>query len=149
MDAGYVSAISALAGSAIGALSSLMATWLTQHSQMLQAQKLQDRTRREALYSDFIQEASKLFADAFEHELDDPAKLVQLYSTVSSIRLFGEEQTLKEAEQVMTAIGAAYFAPNKDLKEFANIASKGELDPLFAFSKACRDELRIVRARAR
>lgn len=69
MDAGYISATSALAGSAIGALSSLMATWLTQHSQTLQTRRLQDRTRRETLYGDFIREASKLFADACEHEL--------------------------------------------------------------------------------
>lgn len=141
MDAGYISAIAALAGSAMGALSSLIATWLTQHSQTLQAQRLQDRTRREALYGDFICEASKLFADAFEHDLDDPAKLVQLYTTVSTIRLFGRQRTLVEAERVMTAIGAAYFAPNKELREFAHIASNGELDPLFAFSQACRDEL--------
>jgi hypothetical protein len=46
---------------------------------------MQDRARREALYGEFIWEASKLFADAFEHELDDPAKLVQLYAIVGSV----------------------------------------------------------------
>ena len=77
-------------------------------------QRLQDRARREPLYSEFIREASKLFADAFEHELDDPAKLVQLYAIVNTIRLFGQPRTLEEAERVMNQIGAAYFAPNKD-----------------------------------
>ena len=61
----------------------------------------QDRTRREALYGEFIREASRLFVDAFEHELDDPAKPVQLYAIVSTIRLFGQPRTLKEAERVM------------------------------------------------
>ena len=146
MDTGYISAIAALAGSSIGALTSLTTTWLTQHSQTRITQRLQDQTRREALYGEFIREASKLFADAFEHELDDPTKLVQLYAIVSTIRLFGQKQTLEEAERVMSQIGAAYFAPNKDLRLFADIAREGEMDPLFAFSNACREELQLKRA---
>jgi hypothetical protein len=67
MAAGYVSGFSALAGSAIGALASLATSWLTQNAQLLAAQRLQDRARREALYREFIREASRLFGDAFEH----------------------------------------------------------------------------------
>jgi hypothetical protein len=121
MDTTYFSAVAALAGSAIGALASVATTWVTQFSQARATQRLQDRARREALYSEFIREASKLFADAFEHELDDPAKLVQLYAIVNTIRLFGQPRTLEEAERVMNQIGAAYFAPNKELRLFADI----------------------------
>ena len=142
----YISAASALAGSAIGAPASLVTAWLTQHSQTRVTQRLQDQARREALYGEFIREASKLFADAFEHELDNPAKLVQLYATVSTIRLFGQKRTLEEAEQVMHLIGATYFSPNKDLREFADITGKRELDPLYGFSQACREELKLARA---
>jgi hypothetical protein len=145
MDAGYISAVSALAGSAIGALASLTTTWLTQHSQRRAMRLEQDRTRREALYGEFIREASRLFVDAFEHELDDPAKLVQLYAIVSTIRLFGQPRPLKEAERVMNQIGAAYFAPNKELRLFADITTAGELDPLLDFSNACREELKLGR----
>ena len=88
-------------------------------------QRLQDRARREALYSEFIREASKLFADAFEHELDDPAKLVHLYAIVNTLRLFGQPQTIEEAERVMNQIGATYFAPNKELRLFADITKVG------------------------
>ena len=42
----------------------------------------------------------------------------------------------------MSRIGAAYFAPNKELRLFADITTGGELDPLYAFSTACRNELR-------
>ena len=93
MDAGYISAMAALAGSAIGALTSLTTSWLTQHAQARATLRVQDRARREALYGEFIREASKLFVDAFEHELDDPAKLLQLYAIVSTIRLFGQPRT--------------------------------------------------------
>jgi UTP:GlnB (protein PII) uridylyltransferase len=146
MDAGYISAMAALAGSAIGAMASLVTTWLAQHSQARASLRAQDRTRREALYGDFIREASRLFVDAFEHELDDPAKLLQLYAIVSTIRLFGRARTIEEAERVMTRIGATYFAPNKELRLFADIARAGELDPLYDFSQACCEELQLVRS---
>ena len=145
MDASYISAMFALAGSAIGALASFVTTWAAQASQARAARRLQDRAHREELYGEFIQEASRLFVDAFEHELEDPAKLVHLYAIVSTIRLFGDPRTLHEAEKVMREIGAAYFAPNKDVRLFAEIAPAGELDPLFAFSEACRQELRTTR----
>ncbi|HVI27035.1 hypothetical protein [Hansschlegelia sp.] len=145
MDAAYVSALAALAGSAIGALASFATTWLTQHSQERATPLVQDRARREALYGEFIREASTLFGDAFRHELDDPAKLVNLYALVSKIRLFGEPETLKEAERVMRRIGETYFSPNKDLAAFADIRHAGDLDPLCDFSSACRAELAIAR----
>jgi hypothetical protein len=44
----------------------------------------------------------------------------------------------------MRQIGATYFAPNKEPRLFAEIAPEGELDPLFAFSKACRGAGRAV-----
>jgi len=144
MDAGYISAMAALAGSAIGALASFATTWLVQHSQTRATQRAQERARCEALYGEFIREASRLFGDAFEHELDDPAKLVQLYAIVSTIRLFGGPRTIEEAEQVMSRIGAVYFAPNKELQLLADITKAGELDPLYAFSNACREELRFA-----
>ncbi len=146
MDAAYVSALAALAGSAIGALTSLMTSWLTQHAQARATLRVQDRARREALYGEFIREASKLFVDAFEHELEDPAKLLQLYAIVSTIRLFGQARTVAAAEQVMNQIGAAYFAPNKELRLFADIIRAGELDPLYGFSSACREELKLARS---
>lgn len=147
MDAGYISAMAALAGSAIGALASFGTSWLNQASQARAARRAQDQARREALYSDFIREASQLFADAYEHELEDPAKLVTLYALVSTLRLFGQARTLAAAEEVMRRIGATYFEPNKELRCFAEIARAGDLDPLYAFSQACREELLEGRAR--
>jgi hypothetical protein len=141
MDPAYISTLAALTGSAIGALASFATTWTTQASQARATQRAQERAHREALYGEFIREASRLFVDAFEHDLEDPAKLVPLYAIVSTIRLFGGQGPLREAEKVMSQIGATYFAPNKDVHLFAEIAPAGELDPLFAFSAACRAEL--------
>ena|SRR5215813_10621294 len=57
MDAGYISAMAALAGSAIGAFASIATTWVVQHPQTRATQRAQDRARREALYGEFIREA--------------------------------------------------------------------------------------------
>jgi len=50
MEAASLSALSALAGSAVGALSSLATTWLTQNAQSRVAHLNQQRAKREALY---------------------------------------------------------------------------------------------------
>ena len=70
MDNAYMSAIAALAGSAIGGLASFATTWLTQHSQERAQRFAQAMTRREHLYREFIEEASKLFTDALTHQLE-------------------------------------------------------------------------------
>ena len=56
MDAAYFSGLAALAGSVIGGLTSLGATWLTQHSQLGAQQFVRNLERRETLYKDFINE---------------------------------------------------------------------------------------------
>jgi hypothetical protein len=72
--AAYLSALSALAGSAIGGLASIATTWLTQHSQDRSQRYTRSVARREALYGDFIDEASVLFIDALTHEHVDPSQ---------------------------------------------------------------------------
>ncbi len=63
-DPAYLPAVAALAGSAIGGLTSLASAWLTQRHQDRAKQLSQDKGRRQLLYKQFIDEASKLYADA-------------------------------------------------------------------------------------
>ena len=58
MDAAYLSALSALSGSAIGALASLTTTWLTQRYQDRSQRIAQERARRERIFGEFIDQAS-------------------------------------------------------------------------------------------
>jgi hypothetical protein len=64
MDNAYVSAISALAGSAIGALATFATTWLAQHAQTNAQRLAQAMARQEHLYGRFIDEAAKSITDA-------------------------------------------------------------------------------------
>lgn len=141
MNSAYLSAISALAGSAIGALASFATTWLTQHAQNRALLLGQMRNKRETLYGEFIDEAVRLFADAYLHQLDDFSKLVHIYGIVSKIRLFGSPDVIKQAEAVIVEIKATYDAPLASVKEARVYAESHSANPLQAFSDCCRADL--------
>lgn len=104
MEAAYISALSALAGSALGAFSSLATIWMTQHTQSRLAYLNQQRAKREALYSEFIDEASRLFTDALSHEMEDISKVVHLYS-------FWIYQAVEIASRTLRMLPACAFHP--------------------------------------
>src|SRR5215510_1000285 len=87
MDAAYFSAFAALAGSVIGGLTSLGTSWLTQRSQLGAQRFSRNLERRETLYRDFIHEASRLYADAFEHDQTELSNLVKLFAMISQMRV--------------------------------------------------------------
>jgi hypothetical protein len=101
MEPAYISAFAALAGSAVGGLTSLTASWLTQRTQVMVQQLAHDITRREELYKDFIEEASKLYADAMEHDKPDASKVVRLYALVSRMRVLSSPSVIENADRVM------------------------------------------------
>ena len=144
MDSAYLSTVAALAGSAIGGLTSLAASWLTQRVQATAQRLAHDLSRREELYRDFMDEASAAFADALERSEADVAKLVRLYALVSRMRVVSSERVVEQADAVMRTILETYRSPNRSLREATEEAEPSALDPLRAFSDACRAERRQV-----
>ena len=142
MDNAYISAIAALAGSAIGALASFATTWLTQHAQERAQRFAQAMARREHLFGEFIEEASRLFTDALTHEFDDPSKFVRLYALVGKLRLFASASVISKAEEVMGRIVETYKLPNMDLRNPED-RQEHDVDLLRAFSESCREDLRV------
>lgn len=144
MDPATISAVSALAGSGIGALASVMTTWLTQHFQSRSQRLSQEGSRRERLFGEFVDQASENYADGITHEdLDEPGKLVPLYATINKLRLFATPDTIRAAEVVLEGIVETYQAPPSTLKEKSS--SVAGHDILRAFADSCRDELRDLR----
>jgi hypothetical protein len=140
MNSAYISAIAALAGSGIGAVASFATTWLTQDAQERARRVAQAVARREHLYGEFIEEASKLFTDALTHELDDPSKFVRLYAIVGRLRLFASTVVVAKAEEVMQRIVETYHLPNRDFRNLED-RQRDDIDVLRAFSEACREDL--------
>lgn len=112
MDPAYVSAFSALAGAAIGGLASFSTSWVTQRTQIRNAQSEAERTRLEALYSEFITESARLHGDALSHQKDDIADMVGLYALVGRMRLVSSPAVVAAADQVLLDIIATYQGPN-------------------------------------
>jgi hypothetical protein len=141
MNDAYIAALAALAGSGIGALASVGTTWLTQHHQDRSQRLAQIRARLEQVFGEFIDQASRVFADALTHQLEDPSKLVPLYATMGKLRLYASNATVVCADRVMSRILEAYYSPNIDF-ETQRIRKAENYDVLRAFIAACQTELK-------
>ena len=141
MDAAYISALTGLAGVAIGGLTSFSTTYLTQHAQLRERTREIERVKRETLFGDFITEASRLFGDALGHEKDEVADLVQLYALVARMRVVASQEVVTAAEAVMDIIIETYLAPNRSLHDLKGVAKRGEMNFLRGFAEVCRADL--------
>jgi hypothetical protein len=141
MDPAYVTAFAALAGSMIGGLTSLTTSWLTQHVQFRAQQLAQDLSRREELYKSFIEEASRWYADAYEHDNAKVSNLVSLYALVSRMRALSSPEIVESADRVVAIIIETYLAPNKTFRDVPEILKSDAMNPLREFSNAVREEL--------
>ena len=142
MRSEYFSVFAALAGSAIGGLTMLASSWLSQRAQARAEQVAHHRSRREELYADFIEEAARLYADALEHEKAELAKLVKLYALIGRMQLLSSPKIVEMAESIAHTVLETYRGPNKTFNDIEVIVRSDALNPLRAFSEACRNELR-------
>src|SRR5262249_34760925 len=140
------SAFAALAGSVVGGFTSLGASWLTQHAQAMAQQQAHDISRREDLYREFIEEASKLYADAFEHDQADVAKVVRLYALVSRMRVLSSESVVRAADNVAALIVETFLGPNRSFRDFSDTLKSSAVDPMREFGDKCGEELRKLGA---
>jgi hypothetical protein len=138
MNAAYISALAALGGSIVGALASFVTTWITISGQERAKTLARATLKKETLYGEFIEEASRLFTDALTHELDDVSKFVRLYALSNKLRLFAPADVLAQIDDVTSRILEIYRSPNLDLRAPGRQPS---VDILRAFSKACRKDL--------
>jgi hypothetical protein len=142
MNAAYVSAFAALAGSVIGGLTTFAAAWVTQRQQANVQWFLQEKTRRQELYQQFIEEASQLYVDALIHDQPAIPALVSLYASINKMRVVSNRDIAERADKFVRVIVDTYDLPNKTLPELRAMVESGALDPLRDFSEACREELR-------
>jgi hypothetical protein len=145
MNPAYLPAAAALAGSAIGGLTSLVAAWLTQNRQASAQRLAQEKSRHQELYRQFIEEASKLYADALVHDQSEVTALVSVYALLSRMRVSSSPEIVEKAEMVVRMVVDTYFSPNKTFIELRELMHGNPvMDPLRDFSEACREELRTL-----
>jgi hypothetical protein len=148
MDPTLVSAAAALGGASIGGAMSFLGSWIVQRREVRARWVVQDRLRRQDLYKEFVQEASKCFANALQHEKPDITSLVVLYEKISRMRILSSPHVVADAEQVVRRIIDTLFQPpvlftNATVRE---MFETGSADVLRNFSESCRAEFDALRA---
>jgi hypothetical protein len=145
VDTSIIPALAALIGAAVGGLTSGIANWLSHRSQVRAQWILHEKTRRQILYRDFIEEASKCYIDALQHAKADIPGLVGLYAKLSRMRTLSSKSVVHCSEDVARKILDTYLEPDKSFVELREMAIDGTIDLLRDFSEACRDEFEELR----
>ncbi len=135
-----IPALAALCGSIVGALGSSIGTWIAQQHRAQRELVSKKVFHREQLYSDFISETARAYADAVQHTLHDPGRLIGSYALLSRMRLSSSMKVVESAQLVLDNIINTYSKPNLTPEEFHALASERP-DPLRDFSSICRREL--------
>src|SRR5947209_9905021 len=142
MDPAILSATAGLIGSLVGGVSTFAASWLTQRGQLRVQTLIQQAVKREALYAEFIVEASKRLAEAWSHHAETPEVVAGLYSAVERMRLMSSSEVVSAAEQVIRHVLDAYAAPDLTFEDLRRSMRSEEFkDRLRDFAEACRIEL--------
>lgn len=144
MNPAIISALAALGGSSVGALAPILSNFILQRS-LTQRDLLNSQlSQRETLYSDFINEASRVYAKSITHNLEEMDELVSLYALVSRIRLISTDPVVHAAEAFIKRIVAHYGEQNLTIEQLRSAALSSKGEPLDLFSLACRKELRMI-----
>ena len=143
MDAGYITALAALGGAALGGFTSFATPWTTQHAQMNADRLESSKSRRQALYKAFIDGASKVYGDALIHDNLELSGLIGLYALLSRMRILSSAAVIEDADRVVRSILETYNQPNKDPIEIEEMVRNGSVDLLKGFSEACRREFEM------
>ena len=133
--------IAAACGSLAGAMATVATTWITQRTQRAHTEWEESRRNREALYGEFITEASRLTVEALCNSLERPDTFVKLYGLTGRIRLVATDAVLAAAETCLRQIVDLYAKPNMTVGQMRQAFEAEGLDPIKDFSVSCRKEL--------
>src|SRR5258708_37794768 len=129
MDSTVLTATAAALGSLVGALVSVVTTWITQRKQAIRASTEWKLRERESLYGQFLAEASRLAVDALSHSLERPDQLAGLYGLPSRVRLLSSEEVLGQAGACCRRIVEPYRRPNMTAGQVHPALETNELHP--------------------
>jgi hypothetical protein len=145
VDASIISALAALTGAAVGGLTSGIANWLNHRSQLRAQWLLHEKSRRQILYRDFIEEAAKCYIDALQHNEANIPGLVSLYAKLGRMQAQSSRPVVRHAEEVTRKILDTYLEPDRSFVELREMAIAGTIDLLHGFSDACHDEFEAMK----
>jgi len=113
IDSGYITALAALGGAALGGLTSFATSWTTQRTQMKAQRRDSSKSSRQKLYKAFIDDAVKIYGDALIHDKLETTGLIDLHALVSRMRIVSSQPVIESAIKVVKVITDTYSQPNK------------------------------------
>jgi hypothetical protein len=140
-NADSTAAVSAIAGSIVGALGSSVSAWIAQKHQDRREIIARKISQREQLYAEFINEGARLHVDALQHTFEDPTRVVPMHALLSRIRLTSSAAVVESAERAVENILNIYSEPNLTAEQIQSGRAQHRVDPLLEFSEVCRAEL--------
>jgi len=140
MNSGYITALAALGGAALGGLTSFATSWNTLRTQMKAQRSANSKSIRQKLYKAFIEGAAKTYGDALIHDKLEITGLIDLHALVSRMRVMSSQPVIESAVKVVKVITDTYSQPNTTPEEMQAMISNGSVDVLRSFSEACREE---------
>jgi hypothetical protein len=87
----------------------MVASLLAQRKQAHAQWITQERLRRQELYKEFIEEASKCHINALQYNEGDITALLVLYSKIGRMRILSSPKVIDSAEQIGTKILDIYL----------------------------------------
>jgi len=140
----YIPAVAAFSGSATGALATILTNWVRQRRQHRTLLTSRTVSKREELYKSFVEEASRLYADALVKDKCEISELVDLHALIGRMKILSSDDVIEAAEKVGRLILETYLSPNKTFADLPDLLN--EVHPLRHFSEACRRELQTTEA---
>ena len=145
MDSGALSALSALGGTMVGALSSLSSTWMTTRAQARAARLADERAKREDLYGRYMDEIAHLYAAALKSVGVDYERLTSAYALSGRISLHAGDAVVEASDNALRYVVDLALGPTRSAEEMRTMMDDRSANVISAFAKACREELRTLR----
>ncbi len=134
--------VAAFWGSAFGSVATVVSNWVAQQRKHRVRRSVLAISKRHKLYKKFIEEASRLYADALVNDTSEVAKLVDMYALIGRMKVMSSDDVVEAAEKAGRLIIETYMSPNRTFADLAELIN--EVDPLRDFSEACRRELQAA-----
>lgn len=147
-----LSQVSGLLGALIGGGATLAVAVYNQRSEERVQRVANEVGRRETVYADFLESASKLLLNAFTHDgIELGGDEQHLIGLINRMRLFAPPDVIQGAEAVVRALLEISLKPSVEMRQLATqaLTKSPEPDPLLKFSLTCRADLERVRRTVR
>src|SRR5260370_42577078 len=112
MDLTYIPAVAAFSGSASGTLATVLTGLFTQRRKDRALRRSRATSQCQELHRSFVEEASRLYADALVNDTSETSKLVDLYALISGMRILSIDEVIEAAEKTARLIVETHRAPH-------------------------------------